>query len=157
MALPILKSSSRLKSMLPEEAEKALALVTLALEVAPPPGLSSPSSILEKSVTDAVRPGILASAPAPRLSQAPNMSGRLAPRAISAASESLRDIGFGDAPLSAGTTRQRDLERFRCNRPTSEPDLVKNSWSNVPQTQPHFPARPSLSPWARCRRAARST
>jgi hypothetical protein len=37
MALPILKSSSRLKSMLPEEAEKALALVTLAFEVAPPP------------------------------------------------------------------------------------------------------------------------
>ena len=30
------------------EAEKALALVTLAFEVAPPPGLSSPSSILEK-------------------------------------------------------------------------------------------------------------
>ena len=54
MALPILKSSSRLKSILPEEAEKALALFTLALEVAPPPGLSSPSSSFEKSVGAAV-------------------------------------------------------------------------------------------------------
>src|SRR6476646_7575713 len=145
MALPILKSSSRLKSMLPEEAEKALALVTLAFEVVPPPGLSSPSSVLEKSVAGAVRPGTLASVPVPWLSQAPRTSGRLAPSAISAASERLRgETGFGDAPHSAGTTRQRDLERFRCNRPTSEPDLVKNSWSNVPQTQPHFP-RPS--PW----------
>src|SRR5215813_5268383 len=134
MALPILKSSSRLKSMLPEEAEKALALVTLAFEVAPPPGLSSPSSILEKSFAGAMRPGTLASAPAPRLSQAPMHSGRLAPSTTSAASGSLRDrIGLGDAPGSAGTTLQRYLERFRCNRPTSEPDLVKNSWSNVRQ------------------------
>src|SRR5512146_2352124 len=140
MALPILKSSSRLKSMLPEEAEKALALVTLAFEVAPPPGLSSPSSILEKFVAGAVRPGTLSSAPAPRLSQAPRQRGRLAPSAISAASGSLRDrVGLGDAPGSAGTTRQRYLERFWCNRPTSEPVLVKNSWSNVPQTQPHSP------------------
>src|SRR6186997_1273964 len=83
MALPILKSSSRLKSMLPEEAEKALALVTLAFEVAPPPGLSSPSSILEKSVAGAVSPGTLASAPVPWLSQAPRTTGRLAPREIS--------------------------------------------------------------------------
>src|SRR5262245_35034465 len=132
MALPILKSSSRLKSMLPEEAEKALALVTLALEVAPPPGLSSPSSILEKSVVGAVKVAVAASPPAPRLSQAPAISSRLAPSAISAASESLRDrIGLGEAPHSARTTRQQDLERFAYNRPTSEPDLVKSSWWSV--------------------------
>src|SRR6478672_7420528 len=65
MALPILKSSSRLKSMLPEEAEKAFALSTLPLEVAPPPGLSSPSSGFEKSVVGAVRVTLAASAPAP--------------------------------------------------------------------------------------------
>src|SRR6476646_7877164 len=128
MALPILKSR------LPEEAENALVLVTLALEVAPPPGLSSPSSVLEKSVAGAVRPGTLASVPVPWLSQAPRTSGRLAPSAISAASERLRgETGFGDAPHSAGTTRQRDLERFRCNRPTSEPDLSKTHGRTCPK------------------------
>src|SRR6476661_2351554 len=64
MALPILKSSSRLKSMLPDEAEKALELSTLALEVASPPGLSSPSSDFEKSVAGAVGVAVAASAPA---------------------------------------------------------------------------------------------
>ena len=65
MALPILKSNSRLKSMFPEEWEKALALSTLAGEVAPPPGLSSPSSSREKSVVGAVSAGTAASPPAP--------------------------------------------------------------------------------------------
>src|ERR1700752_2468736 len=48
MALPILKSSSRLKSMLPEESEKALAVAVEPREVVPPPGLSSPDSSLVK-------------------------------------------------------------------------------------------------------------
>ena len=126
-------------------------------EVAPPPGLSSPSSILEKSVAGAVRPGTLASAPVPWLSAGAKNQRQARAKRNQRGKRALRgETGFGDAPHGAGTTRQRDLERFRCNRPTSEPDLVKNSWSNVPQTQPHSPPPAHLRP-AHCRRAARCT
>src|SRR5262249_10747581 len=127
MALPILKSSSRLKSILPDEAEKALGLFTLALDVAPPPGLSSPSSGFEKSVVGSVSALTLASASAPQLSQMPAKSGRLAPSATPASRMRLRGgVGLGDAPDGAETTRQRNLKRWKRNRPTSEPDLAKN-------------------------------
>jgi hypothetical protein len=53
MALPILKSSSRLKFKLPEESEKALAVEVLPREVAAPPGLSSPGSSLATSLAGA--------------------------------------------------------------------------------------------------------
>jgi ABC-type multidrug transport system fused ATPase/permease subunit len=100
MALPILKSNSRLKSMFPEEWEKALALSTLAGEVAPPPGLSSPCSNREKSVAGAVSAGTAASAPAPWLCQTPANSGRLATSATAASSDDPREtIGFGGAPV----------------------------------------------------------
>ena len=65
MPLPILKSSSRMKSMLPDESEKALALSTLPREVAPPPGLASPSSSLVKSVVGRSRVLTAESASAP--------------------------------------------------------------------------------------------
>jgi hypothetical protein len=55
MALPILKSSSRLKSILPEESEKALAVEVEPREMAPPPGACSPCSSLVKSVVGRTR------------------------------------------------------------------------------------------------------
>src|SRR3990170_7118103 len=65
MALPILKSSSRLKSILPEESEKALAVEVEPREVARPPGACSPCSSLVKSVVGASRPSSAASVSAP--------------------------------------------------------------------------------------------
>ena len=65
MPLPTLKSSSRLKSMLPDDAEKAFGVSVEAREVAPPPGLASPSSNLVKSVAGASKVPSAASASAP--------------------------------------------------------------------------------------------
>jgi hypothetical protein len=65
MPLPTLKSSSRLKSILPEDSEKALAVSVEPREVAPPPGLSSPSSSLVKSVVGASKLGKASSPLAP--------------------------------------------------------------------------------------------
>ena len=65
MALPILKLSSRLKSILPEESEKALVVLVEPREVAPPPGFSSPGSSLVKSAVGASRLCVAASTPWP--------------------------------------------------------------------------------------------
>src|SRR5262249_26602785 len=65
MPLPTLKSSSRLKSILPEDSEKALAVSVEPHEVAPPPGLVSPSSGLVKSVVGASKLAKASSPPAP--------------------------------------------------------------------------------------------
>jgi len=71
MPLPTLKSSSRLKSILPEESEKALAVDVEPREVAPPPGLSSPGSGLVKSVVGAMLVASVVTAPASNGKHAP--------------------------------------------------------------------------------------
>src|SRR5680860_544078 len=80
MALPILELSSLRKPILPDECEKALALFVDLREVAPPPGLSSPCSSLEKSEAGASRASSPTSLSAAEVTTAPTSSGNAAPK-----------------------------------------------------------------------------
>ena len=89
MLLPILKSSSLRKLILPEDSEKAFEVSVEPREVAPPPGISSFCSSLVKSDVGASSASIPSSLPVAKVVAAPASNGRHAPNTSAPPSQSL--------------------------------------------------------------------
>ncbi len=133
MPLPTLKSSSRLKSILPEESEKALAVSVEPREVAPPPGFCSPCFELgevgsgPKQAPEEQRRRLRHRSEARRQRAAEPR--RRGPRRQDSARRAL----LGDGLFDNSAAQSRDLEWGECTRPSSEAD----AWCVPPR-----PSRP---------------